>query len=52
MADIKTLREMVQNYGADKMSVRIERLLARKFVLFPILRAKLILRKLRKLETL
>jgi len=52
MACIKALRERVQNYGADKMAIRIERLLNRKFVLFPILRVKLILRKLRKIETL
>jgi hypothetical protein len=52
MAELKDLRVQVQNYGVAVLEKRIERLLNRKFVLFPILRVKLLLRKLRKIETL
>lgn len=52
MESLQDLRARVQKYAVAILAKRMDKLNARLFVLFPVLRAKLLLRKLRKIETL
>lgn len=49
---IESLRGELQVYGLEVLENRIDRLLTRRFVFFPMLRVFFLLRKLRKLQTL
>jgi len=46
----KELEEKLQNKGAEVLEKRINRLVGRRFVLFPYLRVKMLLKKLRYLK--
>jgi len=50
MSDLDDLEIAVKNYGMQVLHKRYEKLIARKFVLFPYLRAKHLLRKIRILK--
>jgi hypothetical protein len=49
MDELKQLQNRVQKYGARVLEKRLARLEGRKFVLFPFLRARMLLRRIRVL---
>jgi len=50
MGQLESLEAQIQHYGYDVIQKRFDRLKKRRFVLFPFLRAKWLLRKLRILK--
>lgn len=48
-SDLDEFEQDLIEFGASKLMARFERLKSRRFVLFPYLRARMLLRKLRKL---
>lgn len=46
---IQKLRDGVLSYGLDAMEKRFEKLKSRRFVLFPVLRAKMMLKRITRL---
>lgn len=47
--DVAILKAAIQQYGIDALAKRFDRLKNRHIVLFPVLRALMLLKKLRKL---